>query len=72
MLFEKNEKMNKQKTLLDNRQPFMNRVGFSPPDCRVCTARLSSPKPAHHKHLDSCFKRYKTWPELAEALSDVE
>jgi len=29
MLFENNEKMNKQKTLLDNRQPFMNRVGNS-------------------------------------------
>jgi len=26
MLFENKEKMNKQKTLLDNRQPFMNRV----------------------------------------------
>jgi len=31
MLFENNEKINKQKTLLDNRQPFMNRVGLAPP-----------------------------------------
>jgi len=31
MLLEEKQKMKKEKVLLDTRQAFMNRVGFSPP-----------------------------------------
>jgi len=31
-LLEKTKDKEKEKMLLDTRQPFMNRVGFSPPD----------------------------------------